>query len=101
MRYHLNRAWEEIKASFREKPGSWLLFALLCVAVYQWQAESSWLEDVCGMAKEAIDITTPAPADPDATLKQVEMPNADGGYPVRELWRWQQLDGPQIEKLCP
>ena len=76
MRY-LKLAWAEIKASFQGKPRSWILFAL-----------------------EAIEITTPTPDHPDAVLKQVEMPNAVNGYSIRELWRWQQLDGPQIEKLC-
>jgi hypothetical protein len=98
---HLNWAWQEIKASFREKPGSWVLFALLCVATYLWHTESSKLDDVCGMAREAIGITTPTPDHPDAVLKQAEMPSAVNSYSIRELWRWQQLDGPQIEDLCP
>lgn len=99
MRY-LKLAWEEIKASFQARPGSWILFALLCVATYLWINEVRKLDDVCDMAQEAIDIATPTPDNPDAVLKQVEMPSAVNGYSIRELWRWQQLDGPQIEKLC-
>lgn len=99
MRY-LKLAWEEIKASFQGKPGSWILFALLCLATYLWINEVRKLDDVCDMAQEAIDIATPTPDNPDAVLKQVEMPSAVNGYSIRELWRWQQLDGPQIEKLC-
>jgi hypothetical protein len=62
----LNRIWGKIKASFFEKPGSWVLFALLCVTAYQSYAESSRLEDVCGLAREAMGITTPAPDDAEA-----------------------------------
>jgi hypothetical protein len=72
----------------------------LAVPAYQWYAESSRLEDVCGLAREAIGITTPAPDDTEAALKQVERPSAVNGYSLRELWRWQQLDGPQINDLC-
>jgi hypothetical protein len=97
----LRRTWEKIKAHFFEKPEAWVLFALLCVTADQWHAESSRLEDVCGLAREGIDITTPAPDDPEAALKQVERPSAANGYSLRELWRWQQLDGPKIEELCP
>jgi len=97
----LSRTWEGIKSSFFEKPVSWVLFALLCVTAYQWYAESRRLEDVCGLAREAIGITTPAPDDTEAALKQVERPSAVNGYSLRELWRWQQLDGPQINDLCP
>ena len=97
---YLAQAWEEIKTSLREKPATWILFALLIAAVYLRFEESSRFADVCGMAQEAIDITTPSPDDPEAALKRVEMPSAVNGYSARELWRWQQLDGPQIEKLC-
>jgi hypothetical protein len=96
----LSRVWESVKASFFEKPVSWVLFALLCVTAYQWYAESSRLEGVCVLAREAIDITTPTPDDPASVLKQVERPSTVNGYSLRELWRWQQLDGPQIEDLC-
>jgi len=97
----LSRTWEGIKSSFFEKPASWGLFALLCVTAYQWYAESSRLEDVCGLAREAIGITTPAPDDTEAALKQVERPSVVNGYSLRALWRWQQLDGPRINDLCP
>jgi hypothetical protein len=97
----LNRTWEKINASFFEKPGSWVLFALLCVTAYQWHAESSRLEDVCGLAREAMGITTPAPDNTETALKQVERPSTANGYSLCELWRWQQLDGPQIDDLCP
>jgi hypothetical protein len=99
--HQLSRTWEGIKSSFFEKPMSWVLFALLCVTAYQWYAESRRLEDVCGLAREAIGITTPAPDDTEDALKQVERPSAVNGYSLRELWRWQQLDGPQINDLCP
>ena len=69
----LSRTWEGIKSGFFEKPVSWVLFALLCVTAYQWYAESRRLEDVCGLAREAIGITTPTPDDTEAALKQVEM----------------------------
>ena len=97
----LSRTWEGIQSSFFEKPVSWVLFALLCVTAYQWYAESRRLEDVCGLAREAIGITTPPPDNTEAALKQIERPSTVNGYSLRELWRWQQLDGPQINDLCP
>jgi hypothetical protein len=81
----LSRAWEGIKASFLEKPGSWVLFALLCVTAYQWYIESRRLEDVCGLTREAIGIATPPPDNTESALRQVERPSTVNGYSLREL----------------
>ena len=67
---YLKLAWAEIKASFQGKPGSWILFALLCVAICLWINEVSKLDDVCGMSQEAIDIATPPPIIPTLCLNR-------------------------------
>ena len=97
----LRRGIGQLRQSFSENPAFWIVSGLLAASLYTCDDRTSRLNDVCGLAREAIQITTPTPADPEATLRQVEMPSSDGGYTLRELWRWQRLDGWQIEKACP
>jgi hypothetical protein len=91
----------ELGRSVIRNPSVWILGGLLAASLYSCENASERLKDVCALAREGTEIATPTPVNPEATLRQVEMPSSDSGYILRELWRWQQLDGPQIEKACP
>jgi hypothetical protein len=91
---------ESLSKSFADHTSVWILAGLLAVSAYFHYQTSQNLSLVCSLAKEAIGITTPTPDNPEMTLKQIEMPSDSNGYSERELWRWQQFDGYQIEDAC-
>jgi len=84
MRPLLN-AWHELAASWRKNPATWVLVILLGAAIYSCDSNLGRLSDVCGLAREAIEITTPQPTNPDAALKQVEFPWNPRIYGARAL----------------
>jgi hypothetical protein len=59
-----------------KNPSVWVLGILLVASLYSCENAFERLADVCVLAREGTEITTPTPADPDATLRQVEMPSS-------------------------
>ena len=96
----VSELWSEARHGFLANPMPYILFVFLLAALYQTYAQSEKLWNVCGMAQEAIDISMPDIPDGDRVLRTAEMPEKSVGYTLRELYRWQQLDGPQIQKTC-
>jgi hypothetical protein len=82
------------------QPLSWILLVALLFAIVDIRSKQRAFDAVCGLAEEAIDITTPQPADPQIMLRTIEIPSRSEGYAERALWRWQQIDGEQIDKAC-
>ena len=82
------------------QPLSWVLLIALWFAIDYARTTSRALKDVCGMAQEATYISTPVPPDAKAMLRAIEKPSDNQGYIGRELWRWQQIDGEHIDKIC-
>jgi hypothetical protein len=86
--------------SLRESPGGWVLFALLCWSVHSCSDRDDRLSDLCGLTEEVEGISIPLPPDYAPLLKTVEVPDGSPASIVRELYRWQQLDGWQVDKAC-
>lgn len=82
------------------QPLTWVLLIALWFAINDARTTSRALKDVCGMAQEATYISTPVPTDPKAMLQAIEKPSDNQGYIGRALWRWQQIDGEHIDKIC-
>jgi hypothetical protein len=103
LRHYFGRALDakdNLKTSLKEYPGTWVLFFLLCWSTHSCSDAEERLDTVCSLVAEAKEIIIPIPDNDIPILKQVEIPDGSPGYVERELYRWQQLDGWQIDKAC-
>jgi hypothetical protein len=96
----LTDVWNAFKTFVRSDTGAWILVGLVALALSFRYFDDNRFADVCAMAREALDIETPAPGSPEIALTQIERKSFENGQPVRELWRWQQLAGPKLDELC-